>query len=261
MEELRERFNLEGSALRKQQLRMLELLDFVDSVCKQSNIPYWLDSGTLLGAARHRGFIPWDDDLDIQMQKKDYKKFVQLMSNITLPDNIVLQSRTSDKKYILPYVKVRDTDSVIKEIHELDYDYNGIFIDVFPLEHNNMFLQKISYLLYRPFYHLFRNKKHQGRSVKRIARAGVTIIDSCIIPFFRLFSYIFKPGYCTHTYGLNYYKKRYYNEIFPLKEISFEGKLYPCPNNVDMYLKRLYGDYMEIPDTIEIHVSEIEFKK
>ena len=62
---LREKFNPDGSMLRKQQLRMLEILLYIDKVCKENNINYWLSSGTLLGAVRHGGFIPWDDDLDI----------------------------------------------------------------------------------------------------------------------------------------------------------------------------------------------------
>ena len=64
---LRQRFNPDGSLLRRQQMRMLELLIEVDRICKKHNIKYWLGSGTLIGAARHKGFIPWDDDLDIEM--------------------------------------------------------------------------------------------------------------------------------------------------------------------------------------------------
>ncbi|MBD5280217.1 MAG: hypothetical protein HDS35_06710 [Bacteroides sp.] len=71
--ELRAKYNPEGSDLRKAQLRMLSLLIFLDKVCKDNNLEYWLDSGTLIGAARHGGFIPWDDDCDIEMMEKDYK--------------------------------------------------------------------------------------------------------------------------------------------------------------------------------------------
>ena len=66
-QDLRERFSPEGSMLRKQQLRMLEILLYIDKVCKEHGIRYWLSSGTLLGAVRHGGFIPWDDDLDVEM--------------------------------------------------------------------------------------------------------------------------------------------------------------------------------------------------
>ena len=77
--ELRDIFNPEGSDLRKLQLRILEILKFVDSVCKTHGIQYWLSSGTCLGAVRHGGFIPWDDDVDIEMFEKDYIRFCKIM--------------------------------------------------------------------------------------------------------------------------------------------------------------------------------------
>ena len=77
-QELRERFNPDGSLLRRQQLRMLELLEAVDLVCKKYDIPYWLSSGTLIGAVRHQGFIPWDDDLDIEMLREDYLRLMKV---------------------------------------------------------------------------------------------------------------------------------------------------------------------------------------
>ena len=77
-EELRERYNPEGSILRKQQLRMLDILLHIDKICNEHNIPYWLSSGTLLGAVRHGGFIPWDDDVDIEMLREDYLRFEKI---------------------------------------------------------------------------------------------------------------------------------------------------------------------------------------
>ena len=72
---LRCQYNPDGSLLRELQLRMLEILKCVDSICEKHNIRYWLSSGTLLGAVRHGGFIPWDDDIDILMPREDYEKF------------------------------------------------------------------------------------------------------------------------------------------------------------------------------------------
>ena len=80
--ELRKRFNPDGSLLRRQQLRMLELLEVIDVICRKHQIPYWLSSGTLIGAARHKGFIPWDDDMDICMKRPDYNRFLQIADQI-----------------------------------------------------------------------------------------------------------------------------------------------------------------------------------
>ena len=70
--ELRKRFNPDGSLLRRQQLRMLELLEVIDVICRKHQIPYWLSSGTLIGAARHKGFIPWDDDLASKFSSENF---------------------------------------------------------------------------------------------------------------------------------------------------------------------------------------------
>ena len=129
---LRERFNPEGSMLRRQQLRMLDILLYVDKVCKEHNIRYWLSSGTLLGAVRHGGFIPWDDDLDIEMLREDYEKFLKVF-----PENkdFALQTIQNDPNYFLGFAKVRDLHSQISEF-DMDkyYKYRGLFIDVFSLE-------------------------------------------------------------------------------------------------------------------------------
>ena len=94
-EELRKRFNPDGSMLRRQQMRMLEILIEVDRICKKHGIPYWLSSGTLIGAVRHNGFIPWDDDLDIEMMRKDYLRLLQVLPG-ELPDWLALQNDETD---------------------------------------------------------------------------------------------------------------------------------------------------------------------
>lgn len=77
--ELRAKYNPDGSNLRKMQLRMLEMLKYIDSICRENDIKYWLSSGTCLGAVRHGGFIPWDDDADIEMLASDYRKLEKIL--------------------------------------------------------------------------------------------------------------------------------------------------------------------------------------
>ena len=112
--ELRKRFNPDGSLLRRQQLRMLELLEVIDVICRKHQIPYWLSSGTLIGAARHKGFIPWDDDLDIEMLRSDYLRLLKVLPQ-ELPDNLALQTNETDPNYIFIYGKLRDKDSHLEE--------------------------------------------------------------------------------------------------------------------------------------------------
>ena len=126
------RFNPEGSVLRLHQMKMLRILEFVDRVCRKHGIRYWLSSGTLLGAVRHGGFIPWDDDLDIEMLYRDYKRLMEVLP-FELPSNLVLQTMHTDSNYVAPYAKLRETDSYISEVNNIgrNYKYNGVYIDIF----------------------------------------------------------------------------------------------------------------------------------
>ena len=111
-EKFRAEYNPDGSILRRQQMKMLDILLHVDRVCKEHNINYWLSSGTLLGAVRHGGFIPWDDDLDIEMLREDFLRFKSVFKDT---ESYIIQTHENDLHYIMPYVKVRDTQSIIEE--------------------------------------------------------------------------------------------------------------------------------------------------
>ena len=111
-EELRARFNPEGSQLWKHQQRMVELLLAFDAICKRHHIRYWLIGGTLIGAARHQGFIPWDDDMDVQMLREDYLKMIEILPR-ELDETMALQCRQTDENYFFQYAKLRDRRSVL----------------------------------------------------------------------------------------------------------------------------------------------------
>ena len=89
--ELETRFNPEGSDLRRMQHRMTEMLRVIDAICRRHGLRYWLCSGTLLGAVRHEGYIPWDDDLDIEMMRPDYDRLMEILPR-ELPEDMALQT-------------------------------------------------------------------------------------------------------------------------------------------------------------------------
>lgn len=250
-------YNPQGSTLRKQQLRMLEILLYIDNVCKENNIKYWLSSGTLLGAVRHSGFIPWDDDLDIEMLKDDYVKFLKVFPK---NDNYVLQTNSTDPKYFHNYAKVRDLHSQINEFNQdMYYKYRGLFVDVFCLERMPRCICK----LYGKLFGLIERYGYEYGS-RPIIMAGIKFLQKLAllsIPIIRPFAHIISKE-LHHTYGTGFLKERFLEDIFPLSEIQFEGFVFPAPNDSDKYLRRLYGDYLQSPDpdTIEMHVSSCLFE-
>ena len=134
-EELRARLNPEGSQLWKHQQRMVELLLAFDAICKRHHIRYWLIGGTLIGAARHQGFIPWDDDMDVQMLREDYLKMIEILPR-ELDETMALQCRQTDENYFFQYAKLRDRRSVLDENNGYDriFKERGIYIDIFPTD-------------------------------------------------------------------------------------------------------------------------------
>lgn len=260
--QLRQKFNPDGSLLRQHQLRMLEMLRYIDEVCKKHDIKYWLSSGTLLGAVRHGGFIPWDDDLDVEMLKEDFEKFVNVMMQEE-NENYTLQIHKTDSNYFAPYGKMRDLHSYLKEVNtnDLHYKYHGIYIDIFVLEPSSSYwLTRLSSGIQgKAFYSMNTIKLEIWR--KMITECFYSIIYDFIFPCLSFFSKIGAKTQLRHVHGSCFLRPRYSTDIFPLEKLEFEGTLFPVPWNYDSCLRNIYGDYMKLPDLdkIENHVTTIEF--
>lgn len=262
---LRERFNPDGSLLRQHQLRMLEMLKYIDNVCRKYDIKYWLCSGTLLGAVRHGGFIPWDDDLDIEMLRGDYEKFVKAL-NLENSSDYVLQTHQTDPNYLAPYGKLRDLHSCIKEdnSNDLYYRYHGIYIDIFIMEpSSSILLNKFSNLLQSGV--LFRMNKYIHNKLYRkiYISIGYFGLYKILFPIIRCLSSYGAGDRLRHTAGSCFSKARNRQDIFPLIKMNFEGIDFPVPGNSDNYLRKIYGDYMKLPDfkRIKVHTTNVEFDK
>ena len=116
------------------QLKELAILREIDRIWRRHDIVYWLDGGTLLGAIRHGGFIPWDDDIDIAMRREDLPRFVEACRS-DLPEGLVIQSPETDNNLRMPIYKVREVNSFFVEYDDdfhLDYA-KGVFVDIFPM--------------------------------------------------------------------------------------------------------------------------------
>ncbi len=259
-DKLRQKFNPDGSELRELQLRMKNMLEYFDDFCQKNQINYWLSSGTCLGAVRHNGFIPWDDDLDIEMFPEDYKKFLSLRNEYENTDN-VLQDYITDNEYISPHGKLRDKNSVLKEIHDRDryFHYKGVFIDVFVREHGSYITTRFAHMMQYVSYYISDIKKPRLR--RFVKRTLYHLMQSVAFPIFRFYNRFFgEKKFLRHVLGCSFYKTIEKEGLFPLKKMMFEGKEYPIPGNYDSYLSRLYGNYMSLPDNLDnlrIHFKEI----
>lgn len=259
--ELRRRFNPDGSLLRRQQLRMLELLDELDRICRRHGIRYWLIGGTLLGAARHKGFIPWDDDMDVQMLRDDYLKLMEILPR-ELPPTMAIQNRQTDPNYFFQYAKLRDRRTVLTEPSGYDWMFRekGIFIDIFPIDRHPVWLQKLSIQTIGHSYKILKSKKLTGREkIRRVMRI-VRLNEKVIYPVFRFVARIAGGDYLD-AYGVPYVVVRHLGDILPLKTMEFEGRQMPVPGNADKVLRDQYGDYMSLPDLSRLtpHTLHIDF--
>lgn len=256
-QELRERFNPDGSMLRRQQLRMLEILLHVDKICKEHNIHYWLSSGTLLGAVRHGGFIPWDDDLDIEMRKADYDKFLRVFKD---DDSFALQTYKNDKYYLQPFAKIRDKRTIIEEYgNNTNYKHKGLFIDIFCLEPSPRF----AYVGFGVVLHWLA--KFQKRATSKLALGTLLLCKRLFYGTVALFKPLFKllpSKSLNHLYGCGpRWKSRHIEDIMPLSTIMFEGHEFPAPKDSNAYLRRMFGEYNELPNLehLRVHISNCKF--
>lgn len=265
--QLKEKFNPEGSKLRKAQLRMLEMLQFLDKICQEHNIEYWLDSGNLLGAIRHGGFIPWDDDVDVCMTKENIRKFKNIIRTKYKGSDFIVQDIDNDPNYFTPWPKLRDTKSKMIGGNQLFQKYQGLQIDIFTVQDYNItFFQKICYWLN---WHLYLiNVPLQKHTIYKfiwpVSKLSRWIFYQIVIPSLDFISRPFKHQYFTFCYGSEFYKKnerRYKRDIFPLTRIKFENIGISVPANQERYLTRLFGNWRKLPDLTKLttHFHDVVF--
>lgn len=253
--------------MNKEQLNKLhtiemEILDEIVRICDKHNLRYCLIGGTLLGAIRHKGFIPWDDDLDIAMPRKDYKKFINLC-HTELNNHYYLHNEVSDKDYWLPFIKIRKNNTAFCEslLTEVSLAHEGIWVDIFPLDYakkENSFIKSIRTSIIKNLKYLisYKNKHKRPNSFKgkalyfifkNIKNSKIVKIQNFLMEIENeakhpLYYVNFGSQYDTikQTMPISIYE--------PFCRIPFEGKLYNAPHNPESLLKRVYGlNFMQLP--------------
>lgn len=242
-------YNGEGTVLRKVQLRQVEILVEIDKICRKHNIQYWIEYGTLLGAVRHGGFIPWDDDIDISIPTPDLQRFIDIASN-ELPDWLFLQTKETDPSFYGEQIRVRDKNTLYIMPHDdFSKDYQkGIFIDIFEIQT----CHGINPKLLKRFCRWYRKITgfNKIRQLPTLKNAIATITFPLIKPSLDIlwfFLNLGKKDRITYKKEMNYGYSYTKDIVFPLKDISFEGHVFVGPADPDRYLTVIYGDYMKIP--------------
>jgi len=237
---------LEGeSPLRQAQFVMLRLLGIFDAICREAGLRYWLEGGTLLGAVRHKGFIPWDDDLDVMMPREDFERFKTLAPDV-LPEDVWLDGR-------LAFLRLRDRYSRrLDEGTDADADFNAVFMDIFPARQfpaMRRILRRARMLV--PPYGC-PSIPAEGSVARRVYRFGVAALYQVI--YWSGLQFLIR-GLCQlgrkewWSYDLELTWPFYWrdSQIFPLSELVFEGQSFKVPRDWDGVLRHQFGDYMTPP--------------
>ena len=246
--ELRAKYNPEGSLIRQIQMRMLEIWEVVDGICRKHGIPYWLSSGSMLGALRHQGFIPWDDDLDIEMLHPDFERLMAILPK-ELPEHLALQWHTTDENYFLLFAKVRDRNSRMMERNGYDkvWKERGVWIDIFPVERVPRWIHKLSNATFGHTYKMLRTASDPAKAIGKV-RAFAAFNRNVVFPVLRGLSALFPVKYYDFCLGIPYFQKSLKEDYLPVRYVTFENKSVPIMREAEKWLTYIYGDYMRLPD-------------
>lgn len=240
-------------SVEQHQAVLLELLKEFDRVCKKHGIKYFLFAGSALGAVRHQGFIPWDDDLDVALFRQDYEKLMRLPA--TEWNNAYYFQREFSQHWPMFFSKLRKNNTTcLEKYHPKDKQiHQGIYIDVFPIDgaYANPILRKVQYYASRVVVAKALDRRGYETDSKKKKIVMVLCRMLPMKPFLRM---VKKQGETelVHSFlgATSSYQKGIYRRQWLEKSVmmDFEDGKFPVPGDHDAILRTMYGDYMRLPD-------------
>lgn len=251
----------------------LEIMDFIDTLCRGKGIRYSLSGGTLLGAVRHKGYIPWDDDIDIFMLRPDYERFVsEVMQSGNTRYRIL--SPFTDDAYYYPFTKLCDSQTRIMERNDCPLHEMGVYVDIFPVDglpndkkqrkcywNRNRILKRLNTMVYQ--------KKASGENfIKRAFRSVMFVLfrlmrPNCLAKYLNNLSTKYdvekSEFVAVSVFGYGEKEQLPVSVFSEFGDIPFEQKQYMAIKNYDLYLSSIYGDYMTLPP-VEQRQAKHEFR-
>lgn len=255
--------------------KLLDMLKWFDNFCRENKLQYFMVGGTLLGAVRHKGFIPWDDDIDVAMPRYDYNKLAFIMNNQIYGHYILETPKSEAKDFCYPYYKLYDVNTTLVENYARPL-VRGIFLDIFPLDGvgDN---EKDGLKWYKKIqqnYNFYLTRVAAVRKERSFYK-NCAVVFSQKIPDFIVNNVEFRKSldnmcqkydYVESTWGGNLLGNWGKKEIVPLKifgkptEYLFENIMLYGPEKYDEYLTHIYGDWRKLPPE-EKRVSHHDFLK
>lgn len=257
---------------RMKKMLLIMYKDFA-SLCKSHQITFMLGGGSCLGAVRHQGFIPWDDDLDIMMPRKDYENLIEILDRGELGENYEINYPSKNKDCKNTFLKIYRKGTLDNELFNENTPFpKGIFLDIFPMDSapSSKWIRKIkgifsdglqfisTCVLYAQYpSEKYRNFVSADMESKKRFQIRMMVGNICKIIPHRLWVYWFdklnspekETGYTTIPTG----RKHYFGEtqptsvFLPVRYTEFEGMDCPIPGKAETYLTALYGNYMQLP--------------
>lgn len=253
---------------------ILSIAKDIDELCKKNNIEYYLLGGSAIGAIRHKGFIPWDDDYDIIMDNANYEKFIRVCREQLDTDKYYLQEGLKD--WPLYFSKVRLKGTVLEEVegYVANENMRGIYIDVFKMDNvsSNPLIARWQYVCgkYYMCYHLLE-RTYSSASLKK--RFLLSLATPCKIPCVRNFvrRQVEKyNGQDTEYYGFFYGRTRFRSAVIKKSifgkavRVPFEDAELPIAEHYHEYLTQVFGNYMQLPpeeQRVGLHMLSVDFGK